>query len=418
LFDTLLPPLGPTGRRGWVLAAPLQIALEDGTPLHEVTFCVVDLETTGGSAADSSITEVGAVAYRGGERLGAFQALIDPGTPIPPFITHLTGIDDLAVAGQPPIEEVLPAFLEFVRGCVFVAHNARFDFSFLNVNLARLDYDPLPPPPVCTARLARRVVWPDVANVRLQTLSSYFRTRAVPIHRALADAEACAEVLHGLLELGGRLGILTLGDLHEAVGARGRANLGKAPMADGLPHAPGVYRFRGRDGRVLYVGKSKDLRARVKRYFYGDERKTIDDLVAESASVDCIECGGELEALIVEARQIREHEPKYNRRGKSWRRYAYLKVDLAEAFPRIKVVHRPTDDGAVYLGPFGSSSRAHGEGGARGGLPHPTLHAFDGGANPFPSVRAGRDRALPGPPATAGSIPSATETSSGDSSPP
>ena len=342
-----------------MLAAPIQTTLELGIPLHQVTFCVVDLETTGGSPADCRITEVGAVKVLGGERIGTFQALVNPQVAIPPFITHLTGIDDRVVAAEPPIEAVLPAFLEFCRGAVFVAHNARFDFSFLNVNLVRLDYDRLPGPAVCTARLARRVVWPDVPNVRLQTLARYFRTRAVPNHRALADAEACAEVLHGLLELGGRLGILTLGDLHEAVRARGRPHFGKIRMADHLPHAPGVYLFRGRDDRVLYVGKSKDLRARVKSYFYGDERKKIDDLLAETASIDSVMCGSELEALVVEARLIRRHEPKYNRRGKTWRRYAYLKLDPAEAFPRLKIVRSATPgDGCAYLGPFGSSSAA------------------------------------------------------------
>src|SRR3989442_7468898 len=309
-------------------------------------FCVVDLETTGGSPNDSRITEVGAVKYRGGERIGVFQALVNPGEPIPPFITQLTGIDDFAVCSEPPIEEILPAFLEFCRGSVFVAHNARFDFSFLNVNLARLDYDPLPAPPVCTARLARRVVWPDVPNVRLQTLARYFRTRTEPVHRALADAQACAEVLHGLLELGGRLGILTLGDLHEAVRARGHPNFGKIRLADHLSHSPGVYLFKGRDGRVLYVGKSKDVRGRVKSYFYGDERKRIDDLLSEVHSVEGVECSSELEALVVEARLIRRHEPKYNRRGKTWRRYSYVKIDPSEAFPRLKVVRAVrADDG-------------------------------------------------------------------------
>ena len=342
-----------------MLAAPIQTTLELGVPLHQVTFCVVDLETTGGSPTDSRITEVGAVKYVGGERVGTFQALVDPEMPIPPFITHLTGIDDRAVAHEPPIQEILPAFLEFFRGSVFVAHNARFDFSFLNANLTRLDYAPLPFPPVCTARLARRVVWPDVPNVKLQTLARYFRTRTEPNHRALADAEACGEVLHGLLDLGGRLGILTLGDLHEAVRARGRPHYGKIRLADHLPHAPGVYLFRGRDGQILYVGKSKDLRGRVKSYFYGDPRKKIDDLLAETTGVDGIPCASELEAFVVEARLIRQHEPKYNRRGKTWRRYVYLKLDLAEAFPRIKVVRAAkSDDGCTYLGPFGNTSRA------------------------------------------------------------
>ncbi len=342
-----------------LLTEPLQTTLEDGVPLGEVTFCVVDLETTGGSPRDCGITEVGAVRYRGGERIGSFQALVNPGAPIPPFISQLTGIDDDLVSREPPIEAVLPAFVEFARGAVIVAHNASFDFSFLNVNLRRLDYPPLPGPPVCTAKLARRVVWPEVPNVKLRTLAQYFRTRATPIHRALDDAEACAEVLHGLLDLGGRLGILTLGDLREACRARGRPNFGKIRLADGLPHAPGVYLFRSRAGATLYVGKSKDLRSRVKSYFYGDTRKQIQDLLSETSSVDGVVCDGELEALVLEARLIGRHEPKYNRRGKTWRRGAYLKLDPSEAYPRLKVVRaaRP-GDGCVYLGPFGSSAPA------------------------------------------------------------
>jgi DNA polymerase III subunit epsilon len=340
-----------------VLAEPIQTTLEYGVVLSEIEFVVVDLETTGGSPVDSRITEIGAVKLHGGERTGTFETLVNPQVPIPRQITHLTGIDDLAVAGAPPIEWVLPSFVEFARGCVFVAHNATFDFTFLNVALARLDYDPLPPPPVCTARLARRVVWPDVPNVRLQTLAQYFRTASKPSHRAMPDAEACAEVLQGLIELAGRLGILTLGDLHGAVRARGRPNFGKIRLAEHLPSAPGVYLFRNRDGRVLYVGKSKDLRSRVKSYFYGDGRKKVEDLLAETASVDGVRCETELESLVVEARLIRRYEPKYNRRGRTWRRYAYLRIDDAEAYPRIRVV-RETKGAGAYLGPFPSSQLA------------------------------------------------------------
>ena len=340
-----------------MLAQPVQTTLEEGLPLQEVTFCIVDLETTGGSPTDSRITEIGAVKYRGGERVGVFETLVDPGTSIPRFITHLTGIDDATVRDAPALEWALPAFVEFARGCVFVAHNARFDFTFLNASLVRLDYEPFPPPPVCTARLARRVVWPEVRNVRLQTLAEYFRTGARPTHRALPDAAACAEVFHGLLDLGGRLGILTLGDLHGAVTARGRPNFGKIRLADHLPRGPGVYLFKGRDGRVLYVGKSKDIRGRVKSYFYGDSRKQVQDLLTETVAVDGIRCGSELEALVLEARLIRSHRPKHNRRGKRWRRYAYLKVDTADAFPRIKVVREPKGEGA-FLGPFGTAELA------------------------------------------------------------
>lgn len=343
-----------------MLAEPIQTTLDEGVPLSEVTFCVVDLETTGASPRSSWITEVGAVRYRAGERLGAFQALVNPGEPIPPTIARLTGIDDRLVAREPPIEQVLPAFLEFARGGVFVAHNARFDLSFLNENLRRLDYEPLPGPAVCTARLARRVVWPDVPNVRLRTLARYFRTPTTPVHRALADADACAEVLHGLLDLGGRLGILTLGDLHLACTARGRPHFGKIRLADHLPHAAGVYLFKGRDGRVLYVGKSNDLRGRVRSYFYGDARKKVESLLREAVSVEGVRCEGELEALVLEARLIGRHQPRYNRRGTTWRRGAYLRLDADEGGPIAPKIVRTVEQraGRRYLGPFASFAGA------------------------------------------------------------
>jgi DNA polymerase III subunit epsilon len=340
-----------------------QATFEDlGIPLSEVTFACVDLETTGGAPPEARITEIGAVKYRGGERLGTFQTLVDPGVPIPRFITYLTGIDDFAVAQAPPIESALPPLVEFLRGTVFVAHNASFDFRFLNHDLVRTGYDPIPGPPVCTARLARRVLAEDVPNVRLATLAQFLHAGIQPTHRALPDAEACAEVLHGLLDAGGRLGILTLTDLHLAVRARGRAHHAKVRLADHMPSVPGVYVFRrpptpSGSGEVLYVGKSRNIRARVRSYFHGDDRRKIENLLGETGAIEARPCATEVEALVLEARLIRRHAPRYNRRGKSWRRYVYLKLDLDEPWPRLKVVRRTKGSGA-YLGPFTSASAA------------------------------------------------------------
>jgi DNA polymerase-3 subunit epsilon len=192
-------------------------------PLAEVTFACVDLETTGGSPPDSRITEIGAVKYRGGERDGMFHTLVDPGLPIPGFVSSLTGIDDVLLRGAPAIGAVLPSVIEFLRGGVFVAHNAAFDFRFLNHDLAARGYDVIAGPAVCTVKLARRVLGEDVVNVQLATLAHHFRTDNQPRHRALEDAEACADVLHALLDLGGRLGISTLGDLTRASGIRSPA---------------------------------------------------------------------------------------------------------------------------------------------------------------------------------------------------
>ncbi len=318
-----------------------------------MTFVALDLETTGGSPRTCRITEVGAVKMRGGRVLGEFQTLVDPEVPIPPAITWLTGIDAITVRDAPPIASVLPGLIEFIGDAVFVAHNARFDFSFVNEGLRRLDYPLLPGPPICTAKLGRRVVGQDVRNCRLATLAEFFRTPHRPTHRALDDAWACADVLHGLLELGGRLGILSLSDLQAACRARGQPHYAKIRLTDHLPKAAGVYLFRRPEGEILYVGKAKDIRTRVRSYFYGDSRKKVEALLAETGSVEARPCATELDALVTEARLIHQHAPRYNRRGKTWRTYAYLRVDTSEAWPRVKVVSRPRGDGA-FLGPFAS----------------------------------------------------------------
>src|SRR4051812_42687800 len=159
------------------LPVPRQASFDElGVPLSETTFVVVDLETTGGSPASSAITEIGAVKVRGGEVLGEFQTLVDPGFGIPPFITVLTGITDGMVAAAPRLSEVLPAFLEFARGTVLVAHNAPFDLGFLRAACAELGH-PWPAfRKVDTAVLARRTLSRDeVRNCKLGTLAAYFR---------------------------------------------------------------------------------------------------------------------------------------------------------------------------------------------------------------------------------------------------
>ena len=142
------------------------------TSLFDVTFCVLDLETTGGSPATCEITEIGAVKYQGGELVGSFQTLVDPGLPIPPSIVILTGITEVMVHDAPKIEAALPSFLEFIGASVIVGHNIRFDLSFLNTAAIRLGYPKLKNKSVDTASLARRLVRPEVRNLKLRTLGS------------------------------------------------------------------------------------------------------------------------------------------------------------------------------------------------------------------------------------------------------
>jgi DNA polymerase-3 subunit epsilon len=155
--------------------------------LFATTFVVVDLETTGGSPDGGGITEIGAVKVRGGEALGEFATLVNPGERVPAFITVLTGITESMLAPAPPVEEVLPAFLEFAKGAVWVAHNAPYDTGFLKAACAKHGY-PWPKPIVLdTAALARRaLVTDEVPNHKLSTLARYFRAKVQPCHRASA----------------------------------------------------------------------------------------------------------------------------------------------------------------------------------------------------------------------------------------
>ena len=167
----------------------MQRSFDDlGTPLAQVTFCVLDLETTGASPADCKITEVGAVKVRGGECLGTFETLVNPQTEIPFFITVLTGITQSMVVPAPTIAEILPNLLEFTRGTVIVGHNVRFDISFLQAALANEGYPRLANQWVDTCALARRLVRDEVPDCRLSTLSDRMRLPHQPCHRAMADA--------------------------------------------------------------------------------------------------------------------------------------------------------------------------------------------------------------------------------------
>ena len=329
---------------------------EIGRPLRDITFCVVDLETTGGSPQQGCmITEIGAVKVRGGEVLGEFQTLVNPHTEIPAFIAVLTGISNSMVADAPSIESTLPAFLEFAAGCVLVAHNAPFDVGFLK-HFADLQERPWPAFEVVdTAKVARRVITRDDApNCKLSSLARAFHSSTTPNHRALADARATVDVLHGLMERLGSLGVHTLEELQTFSSRVSAAQRRKRHLADGLPHSPGVYLFKDDRSRVLYIGTSRDLRKRVRSYFTASEsRSRMGEMVRLASAVTGIECATPLEAEVRELRLIAEHKPSYNRRSRFPEKVTFVKL-TREPWPRLSLVKKVLDDDADYLGPFAS----------------------------------------------------------------
>lgn len=338
----------------------MQRSFDDlGTPLAEVTFVVLDLETTGGSPTACAITEIGALKFRGGECLGTFQTLVNPGVRIPREIVYLTGITEAMVGPAPIIEEVLPTFAEFIGESVIVGHNVRFDLGFLRANLKRLGYRTLTNTFVDTCALARRLVRDEVPNCKLSTLARHFRTVADPCHRALDDASATAEVFHALLERAAGHGVVALDDLVALPKTAAHPQVAKLRWVASLPRAPGVYLFKDGAGRVLYVGRAVDLRRRVRTYFSSDDRRKIGPLLREAQSLDHTVCVNDLEAAVLEVRLIHQHLPRFNRQVKVWGKYRYIKLSLNERFPRLSVARSVRrGDGALYVGPVASVGMA------------------------------------------------------------
>ena len=339
-------------------AAGGQRSFDDlGTPLADVTFCVLDIETTGGDRNSDLITEIGMVKVRAGEFLGTLQTLINPGRTIPPMITVLTGITESMVVRAPPIEAVLPAMIEFLGDAVVVGHNVGFDMAFINAALTRRGDAEIVNPVIDTLPLARRLIRDEVPDCRLGTLASRFRLDHRPSHRALDDALATADLLHFLLERAAGLGVLGLDDLIALPRIGAHPQAGKLRMTAGLPRAPGVYLFRGAHDQVLYVGKATNLRQRVRSYFGSDDRRKIGTLLREAQRVSHVTTPNVLAAEVLELRYLQQLSPRYNKVGTSPQKYRYVRLSTDEAWPRLSVVNEATGAG-VYLGPLPSKANA------------------------------------------------------------
>ncbi|HWP66581.1 MAG TPA: exonuclease domain-containing protein, partial [Candidatus Limnocylindria bacterium] len=324
---------------------------------------MVDLETTGGAPGDCAITEIGAVRLCGGRVEDSFVSLVNPGRPIPPFVRELTGITDDMVAGAPTLADALPRFLAFAERAVLVAHNAAFDVGHLTAASLALQGRPLDVPALCTLRLARRLL-PELRRRNLDSVAADLGIPCADRHRALGDARIAAEVLRVFLTRAAERGFRTVADLlrFQALPVDGRPFVVHVPRerVEALPSAPGVYRLLGADGRVLYVGRARRLRERVASYFHQDadhDRRTL-ALVRRTYDLDAVETGSELAAALLEAQQIRELRPRFNRLRGHVPHVWFLKLPVGQPYPRLTLSVRLGRDRGTYLGPFASREQA------------------------------------------------------------
>jgi DNA polymerase-3 subunit epsilon len=294
--------------------------------LEHATYVVVDLETTGLRPGQSGICEIGAVRLRGFEVDAEFQTLVDPGRPIDAGASALTGLRSEQLRGAPRPPEAVRDFLAFAGDAVLVAHNARFDLAFLDRETERLTGSRIGAAVLDTVRLARTLLAGRVSSFGLAQLAWFFGTAETPCHRALPDAQATAEVLLALIGLAQERGARTVADLGALSATRTRRLLDKRHLAYGAPTRPGVYLFLGRNDQVLYVGRARDLRSRLRSYFRSDrQRPAVEAAVAAAERIEWRVLGSELEAALEELRLIRELRPPGNARVSRPERQVWLR---------------------------------------------------------------------------------------------
>ncbi len=284
--------------------------------IWDLEYIIVDFETTGSLAPIDRIIEVGAVLFSRGEIIDYFSSLVHPGRSIPPFITFLTGITPEMLRSAPPPEVVIPKLMDLVKDRIFVAHNARFDLTFLNYELERLGLPQYQGDVLCTLNMARRIL--NLSKRGLDSLAEYFGIEIIHRHRAVYDAEATALILDRMLKILNSEGIFTWEDLQRRLDGSYKVppNFLKLKyILEEVPHNPGVVLFLDASGDVLYITKSKDLKNKLSNYFYIQEgiSQSRQELLKNTTSLEYIITTTEFEAYLLEKELLQMLEPKFNR---------------------------------------------------------------------------------------------------------
>lgn len=277
-------------------------------------FAVVDVETTGGSPARGSLTEIGIVIVENGKIIETYNQLINPGMPVPVYITALTGITDEMLADQPKFEEVADEIYDLLNGKIFCAHNVKFDYAFVRAAFSTAGITFNATRKVCTVKYTRRVV-KGLKSYALGNLCKRFGIVNENPHRALGDALAAAEVLNFVRNLD-RTNTLTELLKHKSSEFSLPQKI-ESKTVNSLPEEPGIYRFLNDNGKILYVGKAKNIKSRVKSHFTGEAKdlkyqrlnKEVSDITFQLA-------GSEVIAALLEDHEIRHHWPPYNKAQK------------------------------------------------------------------------------------------------------
>ncbi|PSL42499.1 DNA polymerase-3 subunit epsilon [Chitinophaga niastensis] len=301
-------------------------------------YAIVDIETTGGHAGANGITEIAIFLYDGKEITRHYQTLVNPGIPIPYYIESLTGISNSMVADAPPFEAVAPLIYDLLRDRIFVAHNVNFDYSFIKHQLGNAGYD-LQSKKLCTVRLGRKI-FPGLKSYSLGNFCRHHNIVVNGRHRAAGDAEATVRLFSLMLE----------NDKDKVIAAALKAGSKEQFLPPNLPpeqvktlpDIPGVYYFHNEKGKVVYVGKAKDLKKRINSHFTGNSTsRQRQNFLRTIHSITYQETATELMACILESVEIKRLWPVYNYSQKRVEfRYGFYLFEDQQGYLRLAIEKR------------------------------------------------------------------------------
>ena len=297
-------------------------------------FAIVDIETTGGHAGANNITEIAIVLHNGYEVEGKFSTLVNPCMPIQKYVQGLTGITDAMVATAPKFEHLADNIFNLLKDRIFVAHNVNFDYSFVKLQLAQAGYD-LVTPKLCTIRLTKKI-FPGLPKYGLGTVCRELNIHVNDRHRASGDALATAELFSLLVKHD------KSGELNKMVKKKSNQYLPPhvgEEIADNLPSKPGIYYFLNKTGKVVYVGKAKNIKKRVISHFSNNKpSKQKQDFLREIHQINHTVCATELIASILESIEIKRLWPAYNKSQKHFEhQYGIFQFEDGRGYKRLGI---------------------------------------------------------------------------------
>jgi DNA polymerase-3 subunit epsilon len=333
--------------------------------IKNAEFCVIDVETTGMSPSYCRIIEIGMVRVKNLKIIETYRSFINPGVQVPGFITELTGITDSDVADAPLFDNLANIIKDFIGNSIVTGHNLQFDLSFLNKAFAGYNNEKIDNPHLCTLKLARKL-YPHLHSKSLKSVTENLKIRHKDVHRALGDATVTAKILIKMIkELTQKYGFKTISELigYQAVPEikSGYKVIKKRLIEDynNLPDAPGVYFFKNARDEIIYIGKAKSLRNRVRNYFSSTSLSKYRKIMRHASSLGFERTNSELTAFIAEAEMIKIYKPVYNILLKKYPQTFFLRMVKDTGFPVPEFTSKFHFDGNDYFGPYPNRNTAN-----------------------------------------------------------